>query len=163
RPAVCVVLRAERLVRGRQVAFRVARAAPEERTRPARAPRDKVALVTARARDLKREGVRRRRSLLLDVVAFGVAGAADEWPELADEQVRDDLPDGFRMQPSILHDDVPAVDDRGDRGGVRGRPADAVLFERLDQARLCEARRRLREMLLRIHRLDARLVALRES
>ncbi len=73
-----------------------------------------------------------------------------EIAEVADEQVGHDLADRLRVEPALLHDHVAAVDDRGDRRRVRRRPADAVLLERLDQARLGVARRRLGEVLLRV-------------
>ena len=59
------------------------------------------------------------------------------------------------MEPAFLDPDVAAVDDRRDRRGVRRRPADAVLLERLDQRRLGEARRRLGEVLGRGDLVDA--------
>ena len=46
--------------------------------------------------------------------------------------------------------------DHADDRRVGARPADAVLFERLDQRRFAVARRRLRELLLRLQLLAAR-------
>ena len=60
------------------------------------------------------------------------------------------LPTGSGPQAALLDRDVAAVDDRGDRRRVRGRPADAVLLERLDERRLRVARRRLGEVLGRL-------------
>ena len=80
--------------------------------------------------------------------------------EVLDQEVRDDLADRLGVEAPLDDLDVAAVHDRRDRGGVRGRPADAVLLERLDQRRLGVARRRLREVLRRRHVLDGRAVAL---
>ena len=67
--------------------------------------------------------------------------------------------DRLRVEPAFLDADVAAVDDRRDGRGVRRRPADPVLLERLDQRRLGEARRRLGEVLGRGHVLDRVRVA----
>ena len=67
--------------------------------------------------------------------------------KVLDEQVGDDSGDDFRMEPPVLDADIAAIGDRRDGRGVCRRPADAVLLERLDQGRLGEARRRLREVL----------------
>ena len=107
-PPVGIVERTERLVRGREVAFRVARAAPEQATGATRAARDEMALVAPRARDLERERLRRRRPLLLDVVAVGIARAADERPE-----------------PATLLREGPAVAPRRTWGTARRRPTAA--------------------------------------
>src|SRR5450759_2238479 len=71
----------QRLVRGREVAFRVARAAPEDRAGPPGAAGHEMALSAARARYLERELVRWRRAVLLDVGAVRVAVAANERSE----------------------------------------------------------------------------------
>ncbi len=83
RAAVDIVDRAQRLARGREVALRVARAAPEDRAGPAGATRHEVALGAARACHRERELLGRRRAVLLDVGAVRVAVAADERPEPA--------------------------------------------------------------------------------
>ena len=71
----------------------------------------------------------------------------DVGPEVLDQEVGDDLRDGLGVEPSLLDADVAAVGDGRDRRRVGGRPADAVLLERLDQRRLGEARRRFGEVL----------------
>src|SRR5450759_61067 len=81
---------------------------------------------------------------------------------MAHQQVRYDLPDRLRVQTPINDLDVAAIGDGGDRGGVGGRTADAVLFEGLDQTRFCEARRRLGEVLQRVDLFDRRGVAFAE-
>ena len=80
--------------------------------------------------------------------------------EVGDQVVRDDLADLLGVQPARLDADVPAVEDRRDRGGIGGRTADPVLLERLDQRRLGEPRRRLREVLAGGHVQDPGRVAL---
>ena len=77
-----------------------------------------------------------RRELEIDVVA-----------EVLDEEVGHDAGDRFGPEPSLLHPDVAAIDDRRDGGRIGRRPTDAVLLERLDERCLGEARRRLREVL----------------
>ena len=67
------------------------------------------------------------------------------------------------MEAPLLDPDVAPVEDRRDRRGVGRRPADPVLLERLDQRRLGEARRRLREVLGRGDVADGRDVALGEG
>ena len=76
--------------------------------------------------------------------------------EVLDEEVRHDLADQLGMEAPLLDPDVAPVEDRRDRRGVGRRPADPVLLERLDQRRLGEARRRLREVLGRRHVADGR-------
>ena len=66
------------------------------------------------------------------------------------------------MESPLVHHHVPAIDDRGDRGRVRRRSPDPMVFERADQARLGEPRWRLGEVLRRGHALDGGRVALRE-
>ena len=107
RALVGVVDRPDRLEVRREVALRVGRAAPEDVAGPPGAPRDEVAVAVLRADDLERQRIRRRRALLLDVVAVRVARAADERPEpaaLADERplaaLRADLAlAGLRRRP----------------------------------------------------------------
>ena len=70
-PVVGVVERPDRLGVRREVALRVARAAPEDVAGPPRATRDEVAVAVLRADDLERQRVGRRRALLLDVVQSG--------------------------------------------------------------------------------------------
>ncbi len=57
-----------------------------------------------------------------------------------------------------LVDVLARLDDADDRG-IRARPADAVLFERLDERRLAVAWRRLRELLLRLERAQLEPIA----
>ena len=83
--------------------------------------------------------------------------------EVLDQEVGDDRPDRLRTKAPLLHPDIPAIDDRRDGGGVRRGPADPVFLERLDEARLREARRRLGEVLRRGRVRDARDVALGEG
>ena len=83
RPAVRLVDRAERLARRREAARRVARAAPEDGSGPARPAGDELALAARRARHLERQLGRAAAGRPLDVVALRVAVAADERPEAA--------------------------------------------------------------------------------
>ena len=83
RAVVRVVEPAERLVVGGVVAARVVRAAPEHVPGPAGAARDEMAVAVLRAGHLERQRIGRRRAVLLDVVAVGVARAADERAEPA--------------------------------------------------------------------------------
>ena len=72
--------------------------------------------------------------------------------ERLDEQLRDERAELGRDGTSLsLVGVVAAGEGREDRG-VGRRAADAVLLERLDERRLGEARRRLREVLLRVER-----------
>jgi hypothetical protein len=91
-----IVDRPERLARRGGLAGRVARAAPEDRSRAARPPRHEPALLAGGAGHLERELLWRRRPVLLDEAALGVAVASDE-----------------RSEPSTPGHELPAV----------GRPA----------------------------------------
>ena len=66
------------------------------------------------------------------------------------------MPTGSGRRRRSIDRDVAAIDDRRDRRRVRRRTADAVLLERLDERRLGEARRRLREVLGRVGVADGR-------
>src|SRR5262249_33615579 len=61
----------------------------------------------------------------------------------------DALADLRRVEAAFLHLDVPAllVGDLADDRGIGAWPANALLFQRLDQRRLVVARRRLGEVL----------------
>ena len=63
------------------------------------------------------------------------------------------------MELAVLLLHVFARLDGGDDRGVGGGPADAVLLELLHQARLAEARRRLREVLVGVELLELQDVA----
>ena len=89
-------------------------------------------------------------------------GDVDVVAEVLDEHVGDDAGHDLGPQAAILDLDVAALDDRRDRGGVRGGPADAVLLEGLDERRLREARRRLGEVLVALDVLDPGPLALGE-
>ena len=67
----------------REVALRVVGASPEDVPGAPGATRHEVAVVVLRAGHLERQRVRRRRAVLLDVLAVRVARAADERPEPA--------------------------------------------------------------------------------
>ena len=71
-----------------------------------------------------------------------------DFGEQVDQDVGHHHPDVLREQAAVLHASVAAVEQRGDRGCVRRGSSDPVLFQRFHQARLGEARRRLREVLL---------------
>jgi len=72
-------------------------------------------------------------------------------------------PERRRVEPALLLVDVvAALDDRED-GRVGGGTADAVLLELLDQSGLGEARRGLREVLVRSHLLAVEGVTLAEG
>src|SRR5450759_3733387 len=117
----------QRLVRGREVAFRVARAAPEDRAGPPGAAGHEMALSAARARYLERELVRWRRAVLLDVGAVRVAVAANERPEPA----------------ALDHEHAPVrLAARGAQLAGAGEPREIRLF----------ARERSRLFVLRIER-----------
>ena len=77
----------------------------------------------------------------------GREGQVDVLAEVLDEEIGDDLRDGFRAQSTLLDPDVAAIGDRGDGRGVRRWSADPMLFEGLDQGRFRKAGRRLGEML----------------
>ena len=68
--------------------------------------------------------------------------------EVLDQQVGHDQADlgGDELAAVLLH--VLALLNGGEDGGVGGRPADAALFQFLDQRRFVVARRRLGEVLL---------------
>src|SRR5688500_5754825 len=83
RTVVGLVQPAERLVVGRVVALGVVRTPPEDASRASCATRHEVPVGVLGARDLERQGVRRRRALTLDVVALGVTRAAEERSEPA--------------------------------------------------------------------------------
>ena len=70
--------------------------------------------------------------------------------EVLREEAVDDLADVRRDEALVVHLDVLAILQRRDDRGVGRRPADAVLFERLDERGFREARRRLGEMLLAV-------------
>src|SRR4029079_4177129 len=80
---VDVVDRPDGLVVRREVALGVGGAPPEDVPGAPRATRDELAIAVLGTGDLERQLVRRRRTLTLDVVAVGVAGAAQERPEPA--------------------------------------------------------------------------------
>src|SRR6185436_15706764 len=82
--------------------------------------------------------------------------------EVLDQEVGDDLADQLGVEAPLLDADVAPVQDRGNRRGIRRRPADPVLLEGPDERRLGEARGRLREVLRRGHVTDGRDVAVSE-
>src|SRR6185312_1578556 len=83
RPVIRVVDGPDRLAGGREVARRVARAAPEQAAGAAGAAGGQVALPALRARDRERQRGRRLRPGLEDVLAVRVARAAGERAEPA--------------------------------------------------------------------------------
>ncbi len=89
----------------------------------------------------------------------GREGEIDVLAEVVDEEIRDNLGHGLGVEPPFADDDVAAIHDGGDRGGVGRRPADTVLLEGLDQACLREAGRRLGEVLGRGDRGNRRDLA----
>ncbi len=76
------------------------------------------------------------------------------------QEAVDDAADIGRDEPLGVHLHVLAVLQRRDDACVGRRPADAVLFERLDEACLGEARRRLGEMLLGAQHVEVDDIAL---
>ena len=66
----------------------------------------------------------------------------------------------FRNEASLIQLHVVSILQHGQDRGVGGRPADPQFFHLLDQARLGIARRRLGEMLARVHFLAPERVAL---
>ena len=68
--------------------------------------------------------------------------------EVLHQVVRDHLADLLGEEALVVQAHVAAIEDRRDRRRVRGWAADAVFLERLDEARLAESRRGLREVLL---------------
>ena len=68
--------------------------------------------------------------------------------EAALEESVDDQTQGAGPKPTLLFLGVFALGERREDRGIRGRPADTVLFERLDQRRLAVLRRWLGELLL---------------
>src|SRR5690606_16020735 len=105
---------------------------------------------------------------LLDAVqlALHLAGEAhvEEVREQAHEELRHRLTQRRGVEALLLELDVLPVHERGDDLRVRRGPADAELLQLLHQARLAEARRRLREVLRR-HEVDdgARLPGLQRG
>jgi hypothetical protein len=90
---------------------------------------------------------------LLDAVELALHAAreldVEDVREEAHEELRHDLAEVGRLEAPLLELDVAAVDDDRDDARVGRGPADAELLELLDEAGLGEARRRLREVLLR--------------
>ena len=74
----------------------------------------------------------------------------DEPGEVLLEQVDDREGEERRHERRAALEDVAAVEDRADDRRVGGRPADAALLERLDEARLGVARRRRGRVALRV-------------
>src|SRR5690606_4074414 len=89
---------------------------------------------------------------LLDLVELALHPAGEvhleEGREERHQQLDHRLAQGRRVETLLLELDVLAVEQGRDDLGVRGRPADPLLLQLLDQARLAVARRRLGEVLL---------------
>src|SRR5205823_6323262 len=81
----------------------------------------------------------------------------DETPVVLLEQAGDGEGEEGRDERGAALDDVAAVEDRRQDRGVRRRPADAAVLERLDERRLGVPRRRCRLVALRLEleQLDA--------
>ena len=79
--------------------------------------------------------------------------------EMLSEKTADNAADVRGGEAPVVDVDVFAVAQRGDDRGVGRGPADAVLFEGLDQRSLGIARRRLGEMLLRVKRRQPHRIA----
>ena len=79
---------------------------------------------------------------------------------MLDEQVGDDAGHDLGPEPTVLDLGVAALDDGRDGGRIRGRPADAVLLERLDERSLGVAGWWLGEVLLTLGILDGGTLAL---
>ena len=117
-----------------------------------------------------RNGFQKRRELVLPLL-LAVAdlvehvlhlrgeSVLDVGAEVLDQELADDLADVGRDEGAAAHLDVAAIAQRLDDRGVGRGPADAVGLERLDEARLGVARRRLREVLLRPDRLEVDALA----
>src|SRR5262249_21892894 len=73
----------------------------------------------------------------------------EDIPETLDQELDDDFTRLARYELAFLLDGVLAVLDRADDLRVGAGPADPLLLEGLDKARLVVPRRWLREMLLR--------------
>ena len=71
------------------------------------------------------------------------------------QQIDDQLAELRRLEPPLDLVHVVLLGQDAEDRGVGGGPADAVLFERADEHRLGEARRRLGEVLLRQQRVEA--------
>src|SRR6185312_1864850 len=143
---VGVMERPDRLeVRG-VVALRVVRAAPEHVAGTPRAAGHEPAVVVLRAGHLEGQLGRRLGPLALDIVAVGVAVAADEWtepPALADEGPEAALRTGLararllrrlvaRQRPRLL---VLGVHRAGQEAPVAPEPDDHGMPERADLVR----------------------------
>ena len=81
----------------------------------------------------------------------GGEGVVEQVREVLHEPVRDQLANLLGMEAPVLQRDVAAVLDRGDDGGVGGRPADAALLQLAHETRLAVAGRRLGEVLHGLH------------
>src|SRR6266516_6277330 len=86
----------------------------------------------------------------------------DEAAEVLLEQADDRERDKRRDERRSLLEHVAALEDRAQDRGVRRRPADAELLERLDERRLREPRRRARRVAERLELLERERVALGE-
>src|SRR5207245_1572625 len=75
-------------------------------------------------------------------------------------QIDDDQAERRRLELAFALVDVVAVLQHADDRRVGARPADAVLLELLDERRLGESRRRLRELLLGAQHLELQAIAL---
>jgi hypothetical protein len=103
---------------------------------------------------------------LLDPVELRLHAAGEVHAEDVGKHVDEDRGDGLAqrcgLESLLLELHVLAVRERGDDLGVRGGPADPEPLELLDQARLREARRRLREVLRRDDLVHVAAVPLRQ-
>src|SRR5690606_23450517 len=88
------------------------------------------------------------RDLVEIVLHLGREAVVDIVLEIAREELVHDLAEVRRYEPAIDELGVFLADQRLNDARVRRRPPDAVLFERLDEARFGVPRRRLGNMLL---------------
>src|SRR6201986_3633768 len=79
------------------------------------------------------------------------------------EQVVDGHAERRRVEATLDALDVFAILNRRHDGRVSRGAADALLFERLDERRLCVARRRFREVLFGRDRVELQVLALRDQ
>jgi hypothetical protein len=93
------------------------------------------------------------------VLELGGEVVVDVPGEVAAEELRHRAADVDGTEAAAFHLHVLAEQQRLDDRGIRGRTADAVFLQRLDQRRFGEARRRLGEVLVGVDAFERHAVA----